>query len=105
MKHQKSTCGWPLPVAPRNKHEPRLALAAAAMADTFESRANSRLEAGPCPHPYQDVPGTVLGRLGGEVKWGGPSYCKTCHLQLQHTRDGGDRWAWGQSTKEPLWVV
>lgn len=45
--------------------------------------------------------------LGGwvEVKWGGPSYCKTWHLQLQHTRDGGDRWAWGQSTKEPLWVV
>lgn len=55
-------------MAPRNKHEPHLALAAAAIADAFECRANSRPEAGPCPHPYQDVPGTAPGRLGrGEM--------------------------------------
>lgn len=90
-------------MAPRNKHEPRLALAAAAIADAFESRADSRPEAGPCPHPYQDVPGTVPGRLSGrEVKWGGLCYCKTWHLQLQHTRDGRDRWAWGQYQGGPV---
>lgn len=89
-------------MAPCGNHQPHLALASVTIADAFVARARAGPEAGLCSHPCQDVLGTIPGRLDrGEVKCGGPSRCRTWHLHPQHTMDGGDTRACGQSTKSP----
>ena len=66
---------------PQTIRSPELALATVAKADVFVP--SSWVEAGPWPHSCQGIPGTVPARLGRgrEVSWGGPSYCRTGHLQ------------------------
>lgn len=61
----------------------------------------------PGPSPARASQALSLRGWAEEERWHGEGPPPAGHgiCSPQHTSDGGNRWVWGQGTKEPMWVT